>query len=207
MAYVFDKNFLRNYKEIGGEYFISNEFWSEYYVPLRQAQYDRRHMYSLLRMTTRGVENRILDKYSKTADGFLAWIEFIERYSCNGSKEVKVETLELEISKPCTATYPGGLERYIDDFQINMSQLDVLRTDVELSDASKKRMLLRNLREVPGIAHLLQSCKDNPDRSYEETATYLQVNTIHIHNKQKSQSTMLNVVTDEVEADSSELDL
>ena len=104
LAYMFDRDFLKKYKELGGEYFTTDKFWDKYGISLKQAQYDRKHMYSMLRMTTRGIENRILDKHSKTQDGILVWIEFIDKYACNGSREIKIEKLELEISTPGTDT-------------------------------------------------------------------------------------------------------
>ena len=88
-----------------------------------------------------------------------------------------MEKLEAQLSKPYGPTYPGGIQQYIDEFQVALAQLDTLEPDEEYSDLKKKRILLSNLRNHrTDFNHLLQNCKDDKSMTYKDTAHYLRSN-------------------------------
>ena len=92
---------------------------------------------------------------------------------------------------------------YIDKFQSWVEQRDALGTR-EYNDASKKRILLQNLKTDPNLLMLIQLCKDNEDRNFNDTADYLRENGTSmdwtlkkIHNRS---SKMLNATQTDPEA-------
>ena len=73
---------------------------------------------------------------------------------------------------------------YIDQFQAYIGELDTI-APMEYSDSKKKRMLLANIRDAEGVAHLVQRCRDDDAMSYEACAAYLRKNAILIDHTTK----------------------
>ena len=121
---------------------------------------------------TSHMQNKIIIKYQGNQDGILAWIEFKKEYGYEGSKDLRIEYLEGIAQKPYTNNTPGGLGSYIDHFQAHIGELETIVPN-EYTDAKKKRLLLSNIREADGVAHLLQKCRDDPSMSLETCATYI----------------------------------
>ena len=68
---------------------------------------------------------------------------------------------------------------YIDKFQSYMAELEVLAPQ-DYSAFKKKRMLLANIRDVAGVTHLIQKCRDEESMTYDQCAAYLRRNAILI---------------------------
>ena len=176
-GYLIDEHFLKMYKLSQLEYVLSDEFWAKYQVGVKQVKYDRTYLYGIIVSTNKNAYNKGIMQHKSTQDGILTWLEFLTLYAHDGSKDLKLEQLEDLVHTPYT---PGGAQKlyqYIDKLQDTMERLDTLSID-PYSDRTKKTLLLRNIRDTPGIAHLYQHCKDSPDMSYEETAAYLRSNSI-----------------------------
>ena len=200
-GYLINDHFLKMYKLKGFEYLVSDEFWTMFNIGIKQAQYDRTYFYGIIVSTNTNAYNKSITKHRQTQDGILTWSEFLTLYAHDGSKELKIEQLEDEITKSYDPTSVGGMAQYIDKFQDTMERLDTLSLE-SYSDAKKKYMLLKNVRHVQEITHLYQHCKDSPDMSYEETAAYLRSNSILIDSLSKQSkrptNTMLNATLDDL---------
>jgi hypothetical protein len=62
---------------------------------------------------------------------------FCTEYSYQGSVEIRVEELEAQLSKMYSPSYSGGIQQYIDVFQVATAQSDTLEPDGEYSDLKK----------------------------------------------------------------------
>ena len=198
-GYIINPHFLSNYEKEGVEYLLSDDFWARYNTSIKQAQFDKKYLYGILVTTNRNRDNKHILKYANSQDGISTWIAFRKSYAHDGSKELKIEKLEDAINTAFTAEYSGGMQQYIDDFQTTMERIDTLAPE-DYSDDKKKRLLIRNVRHVQEIAHLVQRCRDDESMSYDDAAAYLRVNSILIDTlsrptKKASPSTMLRVET------------
>ena len=186
-GYLVSQNFLETYLEEGTEYIYSIDFWNKHGISQPQAVYDRKYFYGILVASNRNRENQAILKNQKSQDGVLTWIHFKKLYAYDGSKELKLEKLEEKVANPYSSKSPGGMEEYIDTFQATMEQIDVL-DPTTFSDVRKKRTLLKNVRHVTTIAHLVQKCRDDVTMSFDETAAYLRQNSILIDSLENSNS-------------------
>ena len=197
---MINNSFLKAYEETGTEYLFSEEFWSKYNIPVKQAQFDKKYLYGILVASNRSRDNQAIIRNQKAQDGIATWIAFKKSYAHDGSIELKLERLEESVSKPFSSNDPGGMVKYIDSFQANMENIDALDENA-FNDKRKKRLLLMNVRHVSNIAHLVQKCRDDPSMTFEEAAAYLRSNAILIDHLAKSKlqqpkpSSMLKVET------------
>ena len=171
-GYIIEDIFMEMYKKIGMDYLKSGAFWKMHQVSTPQAYEDRHYLYGLLMTATSHMHNKIIIKHQSTKDGFLAWSEFKKEYGYEGSKDLRIEYLEQIAQKPYSNNTPGGLGAYIDQFQAHLGELETI-VPSEYTDAKKKRLLLMNIREADGVAHLLQKCRDDPRMTFETCATYI----------------------------------
>ena len=178
-GYLVNKSFLKSYQEEGIDYIYSRAFWDKFGISQAQARYDKKYLYGILVASSRSMDNQAIIKNQKTQDGVTTWIAFKRMYSHDGSRELKLEKLEEEISRQFTKNYPGGMEQYIDSFQADMEKLDAIDPEA-YTDTKKKHQLLKNLRHIPKIAHLIQTCCDNVTMDFEDCAAYLRKNAMLI---------------------------
>ena len=171
--YLVQPDFLRKYKEERAGYFVTDEFYNTYGVSLKQADYDKRYLYGILVSTNRKRKETSIMNHQNSQDGIICWIEMKERYGYEGCKEIKIERLEGEIQRPFKPGTPGGIRKYLDEFQVAMVELDALEPLSKIPDPKKKRLLISNLRKVANIAHLTQKCKDDDSMSFMDTVRYL----------------------------------
>ena len=109
---------------------------------------------------TKDLQHKVIIKYEKSQDGILAWDELKKDFAYDGSRELRLEQLETYIHKPFSSNEPGGMAAYIDQFQAYVGELDTI-APMEYSDSKKERMLLANIRDAEGVAHLVQKCRDD----------------------------------------------
>ena len=150
-----------------------------YEILTPQAYYDQTHFHGILVSATKDLQNKIIIKYEQSQDGILAWDKLIKDFAYDGSKELRVEQLETFINKPFTSNQPGGMAAYIDQFQAYIGELETI-APLEYTDSRKKRLLIANIRDAEGVAHLIQKCRDDPTMSYDTCAAYLRKNAIMI---------------------------
>ena len=165
-----------------------------YQVSTPQAYADCQYLFGMLMNATSHMENKIIIKYQKSLDGIMAWYEFKKEYGFEGSKDLRIEFLESMAQKPYTNSNPGGLSAYIDQFQAHVGELETI-VPTEHTDAKKKRLLLLNIREADGVAHLIQKCRDDTSMSFDTCATYLKecCALVERTNRAKPQRTLMHV--------------
>lgn len=161
------------YAKQGENYLESEDFRMNYPdITTMQAKIDRSYLYGILISTNRiDGEQRILIKYETSHDGIAAWVEFLRDYDNNGSKERRIIKLESSLSSKYTPKYQGGFIKYMDKFQANFNQLDIL-IPKHYSEKAKIRIMYNNLKEIVQLRHLVQACKDK-GMTYQEAAEYL----------------------------------
>src|SRR5687768_14459010 len=171
-SYMIEDSFIEMYTKIGIDYLKSGIFWIIHQILTPQAYEDRNYLFGILMTATSHMQNKIIIKYQNTKDGILAWSEFKKEYGYEGSKDLRLKFLEDIARKPYTKNTPGGFGSYIDHFQAHIGELESMVPD-EYYDAKKKRLLLMNIRDADGMAHLLQKCRDDPTMSFDTCATYI----------------------------------
>src|SRR5687768_16620968 len=62
-----------------------------------------------------------------------------------------------------------------------MAELDTI-LPANWNDDRKKRQLLSNVRTAEGVAHFIQTCRDNVKMKFDHCASYLRQNSILIDN-------------------------
>ena len=145
-------------------------------------------------LATRTQQQKTLIKFQASKDGILAWDEFVEEYDFGGSRELRIEQLEALAYKPYSSKETGGIVKYIDTFEVIVQELESI-APLDYSDSRKKRLLLANIREAAGVAHLIQKCRDNEYMKYAACAAYLRKNAILIDhaNQFKAPSRLMHV--------------
>ena len=180
-GYLTDTDFLTEYEIHRAdnqhmEYLTSEAFWSKHGVSFLQAKCDKQYLYGILVSTTTKIDNKVILTNKKDQDGILAWIQMTRDYDYGGSIELRISDIDDEVRKPYSLKYPGGLTEYIERYQTLMAELDII-APLEYSDIKKRKLLIKNIRRTPRVAHLTQRCTDS-DMSYEMTADYLTQNVI-----------------------------
>ena len=206
-GYLTNPHFVQKYSEMGMSYIISDEFWNTYQVSIPQVKADATYLYGMLFASNRGRDDKILMRHSTDQDGIAAWIAFKEDYGNNGSKELKVNELEVAIKKMYDPT-KEGVAGYIDRFSAQMQELESLIPG-QYGEAMKKRLILSNMSTSSELTYFVQTCRDNPSMSFKDVTTYFRRNAAwmdqHQHSRQKLSShrsgsnTMLRVGMEEDE--------
>ena len=191
-GYMIKPKFIETYREEGIEYLKSKEFWSLYKVSMAQALHDREYLYGILLTATSLIQHKTIIKYQQNLDGISAWHELKEEFEYDGSKELRLEQLEMLIQTPYSNS--ETMARFIDKFQSYMAEIEAISPD-EYLNTRKKRLLLASMKTASGVAHLIQKCRDSSSMTYEETARYLRSNSILIdnHNSIKPPSRLMKV--------------
>jgi hypothetical protein len=105
-------------------------------------------------------------------------MQMTRAYNYGGSIDLRASAIDDEVRQPHSSNFPGGLTGCIEKYQALMAELDII-APLECSDDKKQKLLLKNIRRTPGVAHLAQHCKDS-DLSYDMSAEYLAQNAIII---------------------------
>ena len=126
-------------------------------------------------------------KYEGSRDGILAWHELKNDFAYDGSKELRLVVLETMTQVAYSETVPGGLVTYLDSFQAQVAELITIAPD-EYLDYRLKRLLLSNVQSTEGIQHLVQNCRDDDCKTYEQCGAYLRKNSILIDSTKAKRS-------------------
>ena len=171
LGYLIEEDVMDAYAKEGLDYIKSDPFWAEFGISVKQFKYnDIKYLYGLLQSSTKKMANPYIVQHRHDKNGLHVWIKFEKAYAFGGSKSMRSEELE---DKLLTCYNPREYSRvadYINKFQSWVEQLDALGTR-EYNDASKKRILLRNLKTDHNLLTLIQICKDDEDRDFNDTAT------------------------------------
>ena len=123
------------------------------------------------------MQHKLILKYEASQDGVLAWDEFKKDFAHDGSEDLKIEQLDTKVHQPYSSREPGGMAIFIDKFQACVAELETMIPQ-DYIDPCRKRLLLTNIRDAEGVAHFIQTCRDNLSLSYDATAAYLRKNAI-----------------------------
>ena len=134
-------------------------------------------MYGMLLECNKNRENKYLLQYHSNQEGILTWIAFEREYNHDGMGELKQYDLEEQIGKTYKENYPGGLHKYLDDYQVALAEYNVLAEEDAYSERKAKDKLLMNLVHATAIAHLVQVCRDKKEWTLGEAATYIKRNS------------------------------
>lgn len=198
-TYITNNKFISTYQDLGPSYLNSYIFWDTHKVSHPQAHFDRNYLYGMLMLATQSQQHKTLMKYEDTKDGILAWAELKKENDHNGSKELRLEQLEHQLTIPYSTRDAGGIATYIDKLQVIVQELEALDPN-DYGDDRKKRLLLTNVKPAAGIEHLIQKCRDKKYMTFNASAAYLRQNAILIdHNNQNKQPSRLMHVGHEEE--------
>jgi hypothetical protein len=75
-----------------------------------------------------------------------------------------MEHLEEVLHQPYSGNSPNGLAGYIDKFMDAVNEIEIIQ-EADYPEMYKNRFLLTNIRGMQGAAHLVQTCRDNPEWS------------------------------------------
>ena len=142
MAYIIRPHLLRAYKD--GYYGQTSSFYDHYAdahgrsladngISKKQFLYDNEALYGAI-TTLSGLSYavEIVYRHMESTDGIAAFIDLIAKY--NGSTRVRRLRLTNILHTPYNARYPGGLTRYV----INFEQAYALQDQLELTLAQEE---------------------------------------------------------------------
>jgi hypothetical protein len=202
-GYLLDAHFLYHYKldptmcQLESRYSTSHEIWICHRQSCHQIRYDTEYFYGMLVSACRNISNKTITRHSKDRDGILAWEQLRADFDNEGSKTLRLETLEDIVGTAYQANQVGGLSSYIDQFMNAMHELEMLGEE-EYTDIQKKRTLMKNIRGVPGITHLVTNCKDKFDTfTFETMAQYLRDHSKTVEKEPSSKKRVMTTIGEE----------
>lgn len=134
----------------------------------------------MLVSSCRNITNKTIIKHAKNRDGITAWVELCRDFEHDGSKTLRMEALADIIGTDYKANHTGSLAEYLDQFLSAFHELELLGGD-PYSESQKKRTLLKDVRGISGMAHLVQKCRDDFDgMTFSTMAQYLRKNSKHV---------------------------
>jgi hypothetical protein len=185
-GYLLDPHFLYYYKQdplqcqVEHKYHRTNEIWMYHRQSCNQIRYDTEYLYGMLLSACRNITNKTIIKHINNKNGIFAWAELRQDFDNDGSKVVQMEKLDNIINTSFKTTEHDSLAACIDQFLAALHELEIL-VEEDYSETHKKRMLLKNVRGVPGISHLVQKCRDDTHiMTFDTMASYLRENSTNI---------------------------
>ena len=170
-GYLVSEYFLEKYKEEKRHFLYSDDFWTRYQIPIKQAEQDVTYLYGILVSTNHATPNAILIEHAKSMDGVIAWLEFQDTYGNNGSKEGRIEELESELRVKFDPKVYTNFSRYLDSYAVKIQELDSLAPG-EYTDQRKKRDFFNSLDHIPALNVFIQYCKAQ-ELTFKETIIHL----------------------------------
>ena len=129
--------------------------------------------YSAIGESKGGAGRKHLLAYKSTFDGFMTWKSLLADCEHDGgSLIVTIEKLKMEVHKPFTKWYPGGLFNFVDYFQTNMEELGALNPRYA-DNKNKLDTLITALRRVPSETSYYLDYIQNNQLGFAEACAYL----------------------------------
>jgi len=157
-------------------FFCTDPIWEFHEQSCHQIKHDKEFFYGLLVTATRNISNKTIMEHGRDLDGITAWMELRKDFDYDGSAKFKLEELEEFMYSNYSGTHPQGLAGYIDAFMSTITEMEIIQME-DLKDELKKRILLKNIRGLPGINYLVQTCIDHETWTYKATCAYLRENS------------------------------
>ena len=103
-------------------------------------------------------------KYEEEQDGLMAWMELMEEYDKEGSKDLRIMKLENIVSTPFSRGYKGGMLQWVTDYESAFAELGYIhKLNAYTDDEMIKRRVLQYL-QTPALSWL-----DNASKSMSST--------------------------------------
>ncbi len=141
-GYLFDSEFVESYEKHGIECY--KYFLNDVKTP-SQVKKDSRALFGALRSACdQGNGKATITRFKKTQDGILAWKEMVQRFEADGDPNIRITRLEKVISMEYSRHYPGGLFKWIQNYENAFTELVLLGVEAWKNDAEKKRRMIAN---------------------------------------------------------------
>jgi hypothetical protein len=89
-----------------------------------------------------GVGRRIFMENTDKQDGIRSWCQLIQQYETDGNRNVRIKRLESVINTVFNRNYRGGLVKWIQDYEVVFTELDLLGQKTWNDDEIKKHRFL-----------------------------------------------------------------
>jgi Reverse transcriptase (RNA-dependent DNA polymerase) len=199
-GYLLENHFLYYYKldpiacQMEETYSATSDIWICYKQSCHQIRYDTEYFYGMLVSACRNISNKTIVKHENDRDGIMAWQELRRDFDNDGSKSLRIEELTDMVGCPYKPNQTGGLASYLDKFLTAFHELEIIGGEV-YSDVHKKRSLMKNVRGVTGMSHLVQKCRDDFETmTFDSMAQYLRENSKNIESDPGSRKRIMNTI-------------
>jgi hypothetical protein len=202
-GYLLDTHFLYHYKlnpsacQVEQTYHHTSDIWLYHKQSCHQIRYDTEYFYGMLVSACRNIASKTIIKHANDRDGIIAWEELRRDFDNDGSKTLRMEALEETISSAYKPNQTGGLAAYLDKFLTAFHELEILGEEI-YSDTQKKRTLMKNVRGISGMSHLVQKCRDDFNMmTFDSMAQYLRENSKNVENDPSNRKRIMNTTGEE----------
>jgi len=160
MGYIFNSRFQELYLEHGLNVV---DYWDETPITRAQLRCDLESLYGAMETSLRGnMGQKQLMQYEDEQDGIRVWRDVLDICDKGGSREIRIQALEADISVPFHKNYKGGLNAFITDYETAFMELtSILKVKAWEDEDTQKRRLLQNLEPL-GMSWLDNAAKTMP---------------------------------------------
>ena len=156
-GYMFNPRFQTDYLQHG---FSCISDWPNDVQSESQLVKDSQWLYGAMESSMEeGIGQAELLKWEEDQDGIRAWIELMNKFDKSGNIDLRISSLENIISQPFSRAYPGGLTKYISDYEAAFVELGMLGVRAWDADEARKRRMIQNV-EAAGLTWLYTTAKD-----------------------------------------------
>ena len=161
-SYLFDERFHKLYVRHGPGGVIDHPNLPRYIKITRpQLEEAKIHLYGAIQQSTRKSNTalKFITRYRDERDGLRVWIDLLNSLDHDGNKDVRESRLVRITTQLFSPSYPGGLEKYVDDIDDAFSGLCDMGN--RYTSRQKIQCLLNNL-QLSGVSdYLISHCRDN----------------------------------------------
>ena len=164
---MFDPEFQRLYKEWGDQ---AIDKYSKVSISMVQFIKDIEALYGGVQSSIKaGHGLKQVLKYEEEQDGLLVWMELMEVYDKEGSKDLRIMRLENIVSTPFTRGYKGGMLQWVTDYESAFAELGYIHKIVQYTDDDTiKRRVLQYL-QTPASSWLDNASRTTPSTEFMQS--------------------------------------
>ena len=157
MGYIFNSRFQELYLEHGLNVV---DYWDEMPITRAKLRCELESLYGAMETSLRGnMGQKQLMQYEDEQDGIKVWRDVLDICDKGGSREIRIQALEADISVPFHKKYKGGLNAFITDYETAFMELtSILKVKAWEDEDTQKRRLLQNLEPL-GMSWLDNAAK------------------------------------------------
>ena len=156
-GYMFDPEFQRIYKVWGDQ---AIDRYSKANITMTQFIKDKEALYGGVQSSIKaGHGLKQVLKYEEEQDGLMAWMELMDEYDKEGSKDLRIMKLESIVSTPFSRGYKGGMLQWVTDYESAFAELGYIhKVEAYTDDDMIKRRVLQYL-QTPALSWLDNASK------------------------------------------------